>query len=79
MRSDHPPTPPSVSSALEIQSYKNRPNQSSNVYRWLINVKELWRNKQFVLMFFVVGCFLGYNSAVITKVNRTEKIITPIP
>ena len=69
VKADHPPTPPSASAALEIQSSNDRRKASSNIQRWLRSIKELARNKYFVLMFFVVGCFLGYNSAVITKVT----------
>ena len=38
----------------------------------MTSIKELATNKYFVLMFFVVGCFLGYNSAVITKVSNID-------
>ena len=72
VKADHPPTPPSASAALEIQSSNDRRKASSNIQRWLRSIKELARNKYFVLMFFVVGCFLGYNSAVITKVTLLD-------
>ena len=72
MKSDHPPKPPSASAALEIQTSNERRRGASNVQRWMTSIKELATNKYFVLMFFVVGCFLGYNSAVITKVCNIE-------
>ena len=72
VKADHPPTPPSASAALEIQSSNDRRKTSSNIQRWLRSIRELAQNKYFVLMFFVVGCFLGYNSAVITKVTLLD-------
>ena len=70
IKSDYPPTSPSASAALEIHSNDERSKRASNSRRWLCSIKDLAINKQFGLMFFVVGGFLGYNSTLIAKVRQ---------
>jgi hypothetical protein len=72
VQSDYPPTPPSLSAELELQLRNERSSESSNVQQWFMNNKELAKNKQFVLMFFLVGSVIGYYTIIIAKVMHFD-------
>ena len=63
VNSDYPPTPPSLSAEVEIKSNIQRLEKSSKVKKYWNDVKELAKNRQFLMLTFSMGSlYAGLNT-----------------
>ena len=66
---NYPQTPPSLSSELEIQSYNERDQSYSSFRIFTSKIKELAKNRHFLVAVLGFGSFGGSTNVFMTKVK----------
>ena len=69
VKSDSPPTPPSVSSELEIRSYNERDQNLSSFRIFKSKIKVLTKNRQFLIALLVFGSLQSSVNVFLSKVK----------
>ena len=69
VKSDSPPTPPSVSSELEIRSYNERDQNLSSFQIFKSKIKVLTKNRQFLIALLVFGSLQSSVNVFLSKVK----------
>ena len=72
VNSDYPPSSPSLSAEVEIKSNLERLEKSSKVKIYWNDVKELARNRQFLMLIFCIGSLFAGLRTFMVKVSKYQ-------
>ena len=70
INSDHPPTPPSRSAELAMNKDKKFVSRADLLNQYLSNLKSVFTNREFIILFVVLGGAVGFVNAFFTQLSQ---------